>query len=155
MPLGFTFSFPCKQTSLDAVSLFFSRPQTSGSADRLLASVGQLLKPPPDSLSPLDSGQFSCHRGLTQLLRHTLQNIFRPFSTLLLLFKACTSSGKPSGPPGKKNLALLSVPCFFSCCLVVALFTQFLVLFCVFLFFNVIRFLSQGSVFPTGPSPVC
>ncbi|OWK07846.1 HK1, partial [Cervus elaphus hippelaphus] len=37
MPLGFTFSFPCKQTSLDAVSLF-SRPQTSGSADRLLAS---------------------------------------------------------------------------------------------------------------------
>lgn len=44
MPLGFTFSFPCKQMSLDAVS------QARGSADRPVASASWLWGPPPASL---------------------------------------------------------------------------------------------------------
>lgn len=117
--------------------------------------MGQLLKPLQPLCPPSILGQFSCHSGLTQALRHTLQHTLRLYSSFILSFKEFTSSGKPSGPPGKKNLTLVSVPCFLSCCLVIALLTQFLVIFGVSLFCDVVCSLSRGPVFPTGPSTVC
>lgn len=66
MPLGFTFSFPCKQTSLDAVS------QTLGSTDCPVASVSWLSRPPPVSLSS-PNVRHGSDVIVTQALCHTLQ----------------------------------------------------------------------------------
>lgn len=108
MPLGFTFSFPCKQTSLDAVSLFppgvrhWAVPTVPWQHGLALEASSSL------TVSPWHQGWLACHRGLTQASCHTLQ-----YSLRLLSYKAFTSSGKPSCPLDKKNPTLLCVPCSF------------------------------------------